>query len=72
MRANETNRIHNKENTLANKNIHNIIIIIIYSLDRLLLAILWTIYMKVSWNTDEQDVAYHKEQLQRKKFELSQ
>lgn len=41
------------------------------SLDRLLLALLWTIYMKVSWRTDDQDVAYHKEQLQLKKLELS-
>ncbi|XP_031631224.1 nurim homolog [Contarinia nasturtii] len=42
----------------------------IMSFDRLLLAILWTTYMFIAWRTDAQDVAYQREQLQRKKAEL--
>lgn len=42
----------------------------ICSLDRLLLATLWTLYMFIAWKTDAHDVAYQKIQLQRKKAEL--
>jgi len=41
------------------------------SLDRLLLAVLWTVYMYVAWNTDQKDINYQKNQLERKKRELS-
>lgn len=37
------------------------------SLDRLLLAIIWTIYMYLSWNTNTADLEYQKYQLSRKK-----
>lgn len=42
-----------------------------YSLDRLLLAILWTSYMFIAWTTDKADVEYHKGQLFRKQNELN-
>lgn len=41
-----------------------------FSLDRLILATLWTVYMYVAWNTDDQDVIYHRSQLFKKKIEL--
>ncbi|KAJ6643704.1 Nurim like [Pseudolycoriella hygida] len=40
------------------------------SLDRLILSVLWTVYMYVAWNTDDQDVIYHRSQLLKKKMEL--
>lgn len=40
------------------------------SLDRLILSSLWTVYMYVAWNTDDQDVIYHRSQLAKKKIEL--
>lgn len=40
------------------------------SVDRLLLAVLWSVYMFVAWNTDEDDVQYHRCQLARKREEL--
>lgn len=43
---------------------------IIFSIDRLLLALLWTTYMFVAWRTDKQDLAYHRGQYDRKKAEL--
>lgn len=43
----------------------------IMSLDRLLLAVLWTLYMYIAWNTDHKDIMYHKCQLGRKRTELS-
>lgn len=61
----------NEFNETVKADVDTFILNWIYSLDRFLLATLWTIYMKVSWRTDDQDVAYHKEQLQRKKVELS-
>ncbi|XP_055322246.1 nurim homolog [Sitodiplosis mosellana] len=42
----------------------------IMSLDRLLLAILWTTYMFIAWRTDARDVAYQRQQLERKKNKL--
>ncbi|ALC44282.1 CG7655 [Drosophila busckii] len=42
----------------------------VMSLDRLVLAVLLTTYMYVAWSTDQRDVAYHQQQLQRKKHEL--
>ncbi|XP_030372723.1 nurim homolog [Scaptodrosophila lebanonensis] len=42
----------------------------VMSVDRLLLAVLLTTYMYVAWSTDQSDVAYQKQQLQRKKLEL--
>ncbi|XP_058464653.1 nurim homolog [Malaya genurostris] len=41
------------------------------SLDRLLLAIVWTAYMYLSWNTNRTDLEYQKFQLSRKKAELA-
>ncbi|XP_055609168.1 nurim homolog [Uranotaenia lowii] len=41
------------------------------SLDRLLLAVIWTVYMYLSWNTNKTDLEYHKYQLGRKKTELT-
>ncbi|XP_055532033.1 nurim homolog [Wyeomyia smithii] len=41
------------------------------SLDRLLLAIVWTAYMYLSWNTNKADLDYQKYQLTRKKVELA-
>lgn len=41
------------------------------SLDRLLLAIIWTAYMYLSWNTNKTDLVYQKYQLTRKKVELA-
>lgn len=40
------------------------------SLDRLLLATIWTAYMYLSWNTNKTDLEYAKYQLSRKKVEL--
>lgn len=40
------------------------------SLDRFLLAIMWTLYMYVAWNTEPRDVQYQKNQLMRKRYEL--
>lgn len=42
----------------------------VMSLDRLLLSILWTLYMYVAWNTDAQDVAYQRNQFGRKRHEM--
>lgn len=42
------------------------------SLDRLLLAVMWTAYMYISWNTTGRDCLYQKEQLLRKKYELNE
>ncbi|XP_065075880.1 nurim homolog [Ochlerotatus camptorhynchus] len=41
------------------------------SLDRLLLAIIWSTYMYLSWNTNKTDLEYQKYQLSRKKVELT-
>ncbi|KXJ74099.1 nurim homolog [Aedes albopictus] len=41
------------------------------SLDRLLLAIIWSTYMYLSWNTNKTDLEYQKYQLGRKKVELT-
>lgn len=41
------------------------------SVDRLLLAAVWTLYMFVAWSTDEDDVNYHRCQWSRKRGELS-
>ncbi|XP_053686642.1 nurim homolog [Sabethes cyaneus] len=41
------------------------------SLDRLLLAVVWTAYMYLSWNTNKTDLEYQKYQLTRKKVELA-
>uniref|UniRef100_A0A8D8FAC5 Nuclear envelope membrane protein n=1 Tax=Culex pipiens TaxID=7175 RepID=A0A8D8FAC5_CULPI len=41
------------------------------SLDRLLLAVIWTAYMYLSWNTNKTDLEYQKYQLSRKKVELA-
>lgn len=41
------------------------------SLDRLLLAIIWTTYMYMTWNTNKTDLEYQKYQLSRKKVELT-
>ena len=41
------------------------------SLDRLLLAIIWTVYMYLSWNTNKTDLEYQKYQLSKKKVELA-
>lgn len=43
----------------------------IMTLDRLILAIIWTLYMYIAWNTDDNDVVYHKSQFLRKKAELT-
>lgn len=40
------------------------------SLDRFLLAVMWTLYMYVAWNTEPRDVQYQKNQLMKKKYEL--
>lgn len=42
----------------------------IFSLDRLLLATILTLYMYLAWNTDQSDYHYHKYQYERKHFEL--
>uniref|UniRef100_A0A1A9WE92 Nuclear envelope membrane protein n=1 Tax=Glossina brevipalpis TaxID=37001 RepID=A0A1A9WE92_9MUSC len=42
------------------------------TLDRLLLAIMLTAYMRFAWSTDRNDLEYQKYQLQRKKEELKQ
>lgn len=42
----------------------------IMTLDRALLATLWTLYMYVAWNPDMKDCAYQRSQLSRKKYEL--
>ncbi|XP_068153925.1 nurim homolog [Drosophila tropicalis] len=42
----------------------------VMSLDRLLLASVLTLYMYVAWSTDQKDVAYQQQQLQRKKLQL--
>lgn len=39
--------------------------------DRLVLAVVWTLYMYVAWNTDDDDVMYHRCQLARKRSELA-
>lgn len=41
-----------------------------HSLDRLVLAVLWTTFMYVAWNTDKTDVQYQRYQFERKKHEL--
>lgn len=41
------------------------------SVDRLLLAAVWTMYMFVAWSTDDDDVNYHRCQWSRKRIELS-
>lgn len=43
----------------------------IMTLDRALLASLWTLYMYVAWNPDIKDCAYQRSQLSRKKYELT-
>lgn len=40
------------------------------SLDRLILAVMMTVYMYVGWNSDKNDVLYQQSQLMRKKYEL--
>ncbi|EDW44703.1 nurim homolog [Drosophila sechellia] len=42
----------------------------VMSVDRLVMALLLTTYMYLAWSTDQNDVAYQKIQLQRKKLEL--
>ncbi|PSN33492.1 Nurim [Blattella germanica] len=42
----------------------------VMSLDRLLLAGLWTLYMMVAWNVDHFDYLYQSQQLKRKQFEM--
>lgn len=42
----------------------------IMTLDRALLAGLWTLYMYVAWTPDIKDCAYQRSQLSRKKYEL--
>ena len=44
----------------------------IMTLDRAVLAILWTVYMYVAWGTDRHDVTYHRAQLSRKKEQITQ
>lgn len=41
------------------------------SLDRLALAVMWTLYMYLAWNMDPRDVQYQRHQLIKKKYELS-
>ncbi|XP_055625102.1 nurim homolog [Toxorhynchites rutilus septentrionalis] len=41
------------------------------SADRLLLAVIWTTYMYLSWNTNKTDLEYQKYQLSRKRVELA-
>lgn len=41
------------------------------SLDRLLIAVMWTLYMYIAWNTEPRDVQYQKNQLTKKRYELS-
>lgn len=43
----------------------------ILTLDRALLASLWTLYMYLAWNPDIKDCAYQRSQLSRKKYELN-
>uniref|UniRef100_A0A182KGP8 Nuclear envelope membrane protein n=1 Tax=Anopheles christyi TaxID=43041 RepID=A0A182KGP8_9DIPT len=40
------------------------------TLDRCLLAVVWSIYMYLAWNTTQADIKYHKHQLERKRLEL--
>ncbi|XP_035788433.1 nurim homolog [Anopheles albimanus] len=40
------------------------------SLERCLLAVIWTLYMYFAWNTTREDLEYHRQQLQRKRAEL--
>ncbi|KAH8405301.1 hypothetical protein KR222_003162 [Zaprionus bogoriensis] len=42
----------------------------VMSIDRLLLAVLFSLYMYVAWSTDKNDVDYQQKQLQRKKLKL--
>lgn len=42
----------------------------IMTLDRALLAAMWTLYMYLAWNPDIKDCAYQRSQLSRKKYEL--
>ncbi|KAJ9574784.1 hypothetical protein L9F63_008048 [Diploptera punctata] len=42
----------------------------VMSLDRLILAVLWTLYMMVAWNVDHFDYIYQSQQLKRKMFEM--
>lgn len=42
------------------------------TLDRFILATLWTLYMFLAWNPDYRDYEYQKVQLTRKKMELRQ
>lgn len=42
------------------------------TLDRFVLATLWTLYMFLAWNPDYRDYEYQKVQLARKKLELRQ
>lgn len=43
----------------------------IMSLDRFMLAIMWTFYMYFAWNTEARDLAYQRNQLRKKKYELT-
>uniref|UniRef100_A0A182WL82 Nuclear envelope membrane protein n=1 Tax=Anopheles minimus TaxID=112268 RepID=A0A182WL82_9DIPT len=40
------------------------------TIDRLLLAIVWSVYMYLAWNTTQEDLKYHQHQLERKRAEL--
>lgn len=40
------------------------------SIDRLLLATVFSLYMYIAWNTDENDYTYQKMQYERKYHEL--
>jgi len=42
-----------------------------FSLDRVLLAGLWTVYMLEAWNVDHSDHQYQSQQLRRKQHEMA-
>lgn len=45
-------------------------ILLNFSIDRFLLAVIWTTYMKIAWGPDQFDVAYQRSQLHRKANEI--
>ncbi|XP_053665446.1 nurim homolog [Anopheles marshallii] len=40
------------------------------TIDRLMLAIVWSVFMYLGWNTTQADLKYHEHQLERKRAEL--
>ncbi|XP_052897376.1 nurim homolog [Anopheles moucheti] len=40
------------------------------TIDRLMLAMVWSVFMYLGWNTTQTDVKYHQHQLERKRAEL--